>query len=125
MDNHISQGVSPHDPPTQQANTAFATLDSAIQNTSVESATELLKRAEKDALSSVCKVIGITTEIFGPNVSVKEDYDPEESDLKYVVLSVEVDDVESGLQKERQWVSRVRSVSAIWNSFRLSLSIRA
>jgi len=71
------------------------------------------------------EVVAITAEIFGSPVIVKEDYDPEEANEKYTVLSVEVDDVASALAKEQEWVSRVESISAVWHSFRLSLSIRA
>lgn len=70
-------------------------------------------------------VMRITRDLFGENVEMAEDYDPESPSEKYVVLRVEVPDSESAVRLESEWLSKVRCFSRQLTNFRLSLSVNA
>lgn len=72
---------------------------------------------------SLKSVLNITRELFGREVLVQEDCDPESPDDKYVVFAVDVADADSAVRLEREWVKRVRPVSSRWPNFRLSLNV--
>ena len=75
-----------------------------------------------NALSTLTDVITVTTEIFAEPVSVKEDFDPEHPEHRYVVFVVSVaGDAAELLGKERLWLERTSQAAVDWQDFRLSL----
>ncbi|WP_254507167.1 hypothetical protein [Anatilimnocola floriformis] len=87
----------------------------------IEQAGEHSDDAERRAFRAFGEVIRITTELFG-EVHVKESFDPEFAEEKYVVFVVRAPGTSKELMAlERQWIEQVRQVARNWESFRLSL----
>jgi hypothetical protein len=102
----------------------FSGLLAKIRSKVFAHASEYMKRqAAREAFDSVSDVVGVTTELFGPHVTVKRDHDPEDVSETFVVFSVTVRDIKDGLKKEQEWTRRVRAISQKWNAFRLDLIV--
>jgi hypothetical protein len=79
-------------------------------------------RAERQAFCAVGKIIQITSEMFGREVGVKYDYDPEFPEDGYVVFIVSPSGNPAELvAKEIAWAKAVSGVAKNWESFRLSI----
>lgn len=77
--------------------------------------------AERRAFCAFGEIIRITNELFG-DVRVKETFDPEFADDKYVVFIVYAKgSAKELLALEENWIERVSKVARNWESFRLSL----
>ena len=80
-----------------------------------------IESAESRAFRAFREVIRITSELFG-EVGIKESFDPEFSDDKYLVLIVRAKgSTQELLSLEKKWVERVMPFAETWESFRLSL----
>jgi hypothetical protein len=93
-----------------------------MSEVSMQAVTEVRAEAEQKAFDSYGKIIGITTDIFGEDVRIKESYDPEFPAEKYIVLVVEAtggNDVL--LRMESEWIRRVAQVTLSWHGIRLSI----
>lgn len=88
----------------------------------MQAATQIRGEAEQKVFDAYGKIIGITTELFGDDVRIKESYDPDFPDEKYIVLVV----VSGGdnpvlLELESEWIRRVAQVTSSWHGIRLSI----
>lgn len=81
-----------------------------------------LQEARQHALSTLTEVIAVTSEVFAGPVTVKEDFDPEHPEHRYVVFVVSAEgNATELLAKERLWLERTSQAAADWQDFRLSL----
>lgn len=86
----------------------------------IEHAGEHGDDAERRAFRAFSEVIRITNELFG-EVKIKESYDPDFADEKYVVFVVRANgSSQELLALEEQRIEQVRKVARNWESFRLS-----
>jgi hypothetical protein len=78
--------------------------------------------AQEAAFESIAQVAEITTEIFGPSVTIKGSYDPEYPGERFVVLCAESasNSVEAS-RMEAEWIRRVSQLVPLWHGVRLSL----
>ena len=76
--------------------------------------------ADFRAYSGIQKVVDATTELFGKNVLVESDCDPEFPDDRYTVFRVEAP-VSTAIQLEEEWVRRVNAIVKGADTFRLSI----
>jgi len=83
----------------------------------------LKEESQAAAFETMRKIVGVTTAVFGTEVRIKESYDPEFPNERYVVLCAEVDAEGSDiLRMESEWVKRVADISPNWHGFRLRVN---
>jgi hypothetical protein len=97
----------------------------SVQSSSAKASAMALDATSKPSSDVVACVLQITRDLFGENVGIAEDCDPDSPSDRYVVLRVEVPDPESAVRLESEWLSKVRCFSSQPTSFRLSLSVNA
>lgn len=84
------------------------------------------REARENAFRDMQRVVDATTEIFGGEVRVRSDCDPEHPDDRFIVFEVIVGDgSEAALRLEDEWVRRVTSIVPGIGLFRLSISLDA
>jgi hypothetical protein len=80
---------------------------------------------QQAAIDLLSKVISLTTTLFGQEVTVHEEHDPEFPEDRYVVFAVESEmDVADLVRAEQAWVREVRAIAPNWDSLRLSIRPR-
>jgi hypothetical protein len=77
---------------------------------------------QQAAIEILSRLVRITTSLFGKEVKVVEDCDPEFPDDRYVVFAVDSDmEPADLLRAEQAWVREVRAIAPNWDSVRLSI----
>lgn len=80
--------------------------------------------ATQDAKELLGQLALMTKEVFGCDVQVAEDYDPEVPDDRHVVFIVQPRAAMQRLvEMEDQWVKRMRILAPDWESVRLSIRL--
>ena len=70
----------------------------------------------------ISKLVAVTGELFGGNVSIEEDHDPDFSDERYLVIAAETSlDPKSIVRAELAWIEILTSLAPNWHSVRLSI----
>jgi len=83
------------------------------------------KEADLRAFTVLQKVVDLTTELFGKNVQIASDFDPEYPDDKYTVFTVEVAGSSDEIMRtEGEWARRVNSLVKGVDSFQLSIRVK-
>ncbi len=80
--------------------------------------------AGKDALEMLAQLKRMTQEVFDCEVQIADDCDPEFPDEKNVLLIVKpLASLDQIVQKESQWVKRLRTIAPDWDAVRLSIRL--
>ena len=85
----------------------------------------LRQRSTQEGVAAIVKIIGVTSELFGGEVTLVEDCDPEFPDDRYavVVAQTQLDPCEVP-KTEREWVKRVEAIAPKCDGLRLSIRFR-
>lgn len=79
-----------------------------------QAATEILRR-----------VVSLTTQLFGGVVGIKESFDPEYSNDRYLVFIVETTlGPEDAAARELDWIQQVETIAAGWEQIRLAVRFK-
>ena len=71
------------------------------------------------------ELTGITSELFGGTISLKESFDPEYSSDKYMVVIVDTTLApKEAFVAEKAWIQQVATITTAWKNLRLSIRFK-